>query len=433
MKVTLYIEHGVGNGVGGAELMMAHLASAWSQDHDVTLVHHRPPLTHERFAAFTADDLSRVRIRSLPREPDPPAPANPWRRYQAARDWHRAVSEGADLFVACTHWLPPFCRATHGVLLVLFPFYVRPPDMAGMRALPWLRRWRHRAYYDAEWRARLATYQQRVTISPFAQRWTRARWGVDAAVVPPPVDVAFASRAKRPQILSVGRFSTMAHTKKQREMARVFRDLAEGGLSGWRYACVGGLNDRAENHAYFDEVRASLEGFPAEVAANLPPATLRGLFEESSIFWHATGFGDDTDHRPELAEHFGISTVEAMAAGCVPVVVNKGGQRDLVEHGRTGFVWDTLEELARFTRLLMDDEALRTRLAGAAREEGRRYARPRFVSRMSEVCGVPRPADAGAPLETVTPGMETVTPGADTRGGAVPDGPPRAASAYWTR
>jgi hypothetical protein len=26
-----------------------------------------------------------------------------------------------------------------------------------------------------------------------------------------------------------------------------------------------------------------------------------------------------------------------MAAGCVPIVINRGGQREIVEHGVTGF------------------------------------------------------------------------------------------------
>ena len=47
MRIGIYIEHGEGNGVGGAELKMAYLASAWSRVHHVDLIHHRPPLTRE--------------------------------------------------------------------------------------------------------------------------------------------------------------------------------------------------------------------------------------------------------------------------------------------------------------------------------------------------------------------------------------------------
>src|SRR5438128_2523522 len=114
MKIGLYIEHGVGNGVGGAELMMTYLADVWSREHAVDLIHHRPPLTRERLASFSADDCSRFGIRCLPRENEPEAFTNPLKRYRAARDWHRDVSAAYDLFVNCTHWLPCFCHARQG-------------------------------------------------------------------------------------------------------------------------------------------------------------------------------------------------------------------------------------------------------------------------------------------------------------------------------
>src|SRR5207247_1810511 len=185
----LYIEHGVGNGVGGAELMMAHLASVWSREHDVDLVHHRPTLTRERLSLFSSDRYDRVNVRCIPREADAATSANPVRRYRAARDWQASISAPYDLFVNCTHWLPPFCHAREGALLVLFPFYVRPPDMPEMTRLPVWKRVRHRAYYDFEWTRRLATYRHVFAISEYAREWTRRRWSVDSSVIHPPVDI----------------------------------------------------------------------------------------------------------------------------------------------------------------------------------------------------------------------------------------------------
>src|SRR5690349_6545323 len=163
MKIGLYIEHGVGNGVGGAELMMAHLASAWSGEHAVDLVHHRPPLTRARFETFSDDDFSRVTFRYVPREEEATA-GNPVRRYAAARNWHKSVSERYDLFVNCTHWLPCFSHAKKSALLVLFPFYVRPEETPAIQKLPAWKRARHAAYYGFEWQRRLATYQRRYAI-----------------------------------------------------------------------------------------------------------------------------------------------------------------------------------------------------------------------------------------------------------------------------
>ena len=42
-----------------------------------------------------------------------------------------------------------------------------------------------------------------------------------------------------------------------------------------------------------------------------------------------------------MFEHFGITTVEAMAAGCVPVVIDKADQREIVRHVTDGYRWTT--------------------------------------------------------------------------------------------
>jgi glycosyltransferase involved in cell wall biosynthesis len=388
MRIGLYIEHGDGNGVGGAELMMAHLASAWSRAHEVHLIHHRPPLTKERIASFSTDDYSRVIVRCLPRDEEPQAFTNPFHRYGAARDWHRGLSEGYDLFVNCTHWLPAFCHARVGALLVLFPFYVRPGESPQMRALPRWKQLRHGAYHDIEWQRRLATYQHRFAISEFTRDWTERRWGINCRIVHPPVDVNFGHRSKEQLVLSVGRFSTKAHTKKQLEMMQSFCEMHRGFMAGWTYACVGGLNARVENHTYFERVRQAGAGASTLVEANLDRARVKNLFERARIFWHATGLGEDPDAHPELAEHFGIATVEAMAAGCVPVVINRGGQPEIVQHGVTGFVWNTLDELRTYTQLLAEDHALWTRMSAAARARAHEFSRERFVDQLSRACGV---------------------------------------------
>jgi glycosyltransferase involved in cell wall biosynthesis len=254
-----------------------------------------------------------------------------------------------------------------------------------VQALPHWKRLRHGAYHEFEWRRRLATYEHRFAISEFSRDWTRRRWGLDTVVVYPPVDIEVAPIPKEPLILSVGRFSTMAHTKKQMEMMATFRELHPG-LPGWSYACVGGLNTRAENHAYFQRVRDEAAGYPALVEANLEGARVKELFARAKIFWHATGLDEDPDAHPELSEHFGIATVEAMAAGCVPVVINRGGQAEIVRHGETGFLWNTLEELKHYTELLVGDAALWARLSDAARERAAHFSRGRFVDRMTQSC-----------------------------------------------
>ena len=89
----------------------------------------------------------------------------------------------------------------------------------------------------------------------------------------------------------------------------------------------------------------------ARVLANLERSRLRQLYAQARIFWHAAGYGE-CDERPELSEHFGMATVEAMSAGCIPVVINKGGQPEIVEHGRIIGVTD--QNFATRSRTLKD-------------------------------------------------------------------------------
>src|SRR5262249_18016059 len=154
-------------------------------------------------------------------------------------------------------------------------------------------------------------------------------WGIDCQIFNPPVDCRFRVTNKAKAVLSVGRFAAM---KKQLEMVTVFRHLGDLHAGGWHFSCAVGVGQAADFHRYFEKVRSLGAAPHVRILADLERAKLNGLYEEASIFWHA-GYGVDENCKPLLAEHFGIVTVEAMAAGCVPVVVNKGGQPEIIQHG----------------------------------------------------------------------------------------------------
>jgi glycosyltransferase involved in cell wall biosynthesis len=115
---------------------------------------------------------------------------------------------------------------------------------------------------------------------------------------------------------------------------------------------------------------------------------------EAMVYWHAAGYGEPADSHPERMEHFGISTVEAMAAGCVPVVINRGGQPEIVEHGVSGFVWETLDELIGYTSRLLDDGALRERMSAAARLRARTFSIESFSRHVAVLLRGPEAAGA---------------------------------------
>jgi glycosyltransferase involved in cell wall biosynthesis len=74
-----------------------------------------------------------------------------------------------------------------------------------------------------------------------------------------------------------------------------------------------------------------------------------------------------------------------MAAGCVPVVIDKAGQREIVRHGTDGYRWTTLAELEALTRMVAGDEALRARLAASAVERAGTFSEEAFAARWREI------------------------------------------------
>lgn len=192
----------------------------------------------------------------------------------------------------------------------------------------------------------LDTYDALWSISVYTQSWVRKYWNRDSSILFPPVDVQkFHPAPKTRKILNVGRFFAGAHNKKHLEMIRAFRAMVDGGLKDWELYLVGGSRSGDIHQKYLADVISAAGGYPIHVLPDLPYSELVPLYNESSIYWHASGFGEDENRDPIKFEHFGITTVEAMAAGCVPVVIGKGGQPEIVQHGKNGFLWDSLEKL----------------------------------------------------------------------------------------
>jgi L-malate glycosyltransferase len=84
---------------------------------------------------------------------------------------------------------------------------------------------------------------------------------------------------------------------------------------------------------------------------------------------------------PSRSEALSNALMEAMACGCCAVASTAGGNPELVEHERTGlqFRVDDVEGLATQLRRLIEDPALRTRLAA----EGQRFIESRFSQEAS--------------------------------------------------
>lgn len=230
-------------------------------------------------------------------------------------------------------------------------------------------------------RIKLKSWNTAICNSKFTLSFIAKNWQVNGRVIYPPVDVEkIKPLSKKKYILSVGRFASFSKSKKHEEIIRVFNELFKTEkISDWSLHLAGSLEGEEK---YIEELRKMAENTPVFFYPNCSFEKLVKLYGEASIYWHASGFGEDD---PAKMEHFGITTVEAMAGGCVPVVINKGGQPEIVEHGKSGFLWEGLIELKELTLKLMGDPKLMLKLSKNAIERCQLFSKKHFEDEINKL------------------------------------------------
>jgi len=219
--------------------------------------------------------------------------------------------------------------------------------------------------------------------SRYTSSWARARWGIEPSLILySPVDMAAAPRLKDRIILSAARFE-YGGSKKQIEVIQAYEKLRRQQpelMAPWRLVLVGGS---APDNPYLKQVEraAAASSAPIEIHVNVSSEALKSHYARARIFWHTCGLGESDPH---LVEHFGMTTVEAMQNRCVPIVINGGGQKEIVEQGVSGYRFNTMEELCERTREVIASAELAERLGEAASRRAMQFHRERFDSYVRE-------------------------------------------------
>ncbi len=297
----------------------------------------------------------------------------------------RRLLARADLSVVVSNFLPFGLPARRNVLILQIPYGPISAATIARRSLGGNFReaakdvLRLRLLADARRADRVFVY------SEFVRAVLEHNHGVRAAVLSPPIDDFRQAAPRQHVIVSVGRiFRGPYNDKRYDVMLEGFKRLCDRrGDRSWEYRIVGNCGSDAASAKYLDTLRQQARGYPVRFSVNTPYADLARHYNEATLFWHAAGYGVDSEREPERAEHFGMTTVEAMSAGCIPVVVNNGGQREIVRHGETGFLWNTLDELVDSTRFLIENPDGLPFLRRAARDRFRDFDRPHFEERLA--------------------------------------------------
>lgn len=306
LNIGIYDTYFESEGIGGGERYMLTAASHWSKKHDVSVICDNRELLRTAVIRFGIDTSRLLRVDNF------------FRRGSIIGKIMKSAR--FDVLFLLTDGSVPTSFARRTIMHFQVPF----PRVD-----------------SSQWkRNRVHTV---VCNSQFTKKNLDPLYSRNAEVIYPPVDIRqFQSKSKESYILSVGRFTSAYQAKKQEVLIDAFRELNK---KGWRLVLAGGL--MASDRAYFESLKDKAKGWDVEFYENIGLTALADLYSHASLYWHAAGYGETN---PMNMEHFGISTVEAMSSGCVPFVYNGGGLPEIVQDNRTGYLWNTPNELIDKTK-----------------------------------------------------------------------------------
>lgn len=220
--------------------------------------------------------------------------------------------------------------------------------------------------------------------SQFTKGFIDQEYGTKSVVLYPPAAVEQLKPLRKENIiLFVGRFSELQQNKGQDILVRAFKAMCKGDLRGWRLILAGGSDVGGKD--FVKGLKILSEGSRVDILENIPFSAIKKLYGRAKIFWSASGYGVNASENPQKVEHFGISVVEAMAAGCVPVVFNAGGHKEIINNTKDGFLWDSFDELEKITLDLISNERSREKIAEGARKKSKNFSQERFEKEILEL------------------------------------------------
>lgn len=332
--------------LGGGERYVLVIAECLSSDGDVALFSDNPDLLDHvktKFGMIVKNTTVR-----------------PWPKNRHERD--QALSQ-FDLFFYVTDGSLFTSASKKNILIIQSPAHIPPLSLVN--------------------RFKIRSWKTIFCYSEFMAYIIKKRLGKTAHPLFVPISDQIQEKTdKKNMILSVGRFFQQLHNKKQLEMVEVFEEMVKEGTHT-TLTLVGSIDPGGE--AYLEKVKEASKKLPVKIINNATSEELQKLYAQAKIYWHATGFGENLVNYPEKAEHFGVTTIEAMAHGCVPIVFNGGGQPEIVTHKKTGFLWHTKEEIKKYTREILSDETLRQKLATSVQETAKSYRQEFFCKKLKQI------------------------------------------------
>jgi len=210
-----------------------------------------------------------------------------------------------------------------------------------------------------------------LTNSLFSSKVIESIYSLKCKVLYPPVNTEdFNSSPKKEDlVVSIGRFNSF---KKFELLIKAFTHIKNG-----KCIIIGSVYNYT-SFRYLKKLRRLTNKLKLNdrvvLTVNSSLHTLKNVLSKAKIYVHCAFF-----------EHFGISVVEAMASGCVPIVHKSGGPYiDIIKYGKYGFSFANVNELAYKIKLLLENEDLFREFSKKALERSKNFRREFFKKGITE-------------------------------------------------
>lgn len=238
-----------------------------------------------------------------------------------------------------------------------------------------------------------------LTNSEFSRESIFQEFGVDSTVIPPPVDVdtfrdaALSSDARSDSVLVVSRFHP---SKKLKNAIRLAKLLKQNKIC--KYVTIAGNMSPADS-AYFNHLNNLVTqlglGDFVKFEVNVNLERLIELMRVAKVYFH-----------PMPGEPFGISTVEAMSAGLIPVVPDIGGHAEFVP---SKYHFNSLDQAVEVVARALDaPESERMQISHSTQKYSTASYVKKFQQTVTEVLDLNKPIQ-NAPILVSRMDLEQMT------------------------
>lgn len=213
-----------------------------------------------------------------------------------------------------------------------------------------------------------------LTNSRFTQQVIHKYLRREALVLHPPVDVQIYEHKDTERgnlVVTVSKFTPKRMLHRIPLIARNTKNarfIVAGAADAYSTATIQRLSELIDKYDVKDKV---------SLCPNISRSALINLLASAKVYLHVMP-----------SDHFGISIIEAMAAGCLPIVHGSGGPWvDILaqQQGKMGFSYLTVEEAAELIDTMMADGNRWKAISSAAHERSKEYSKQSFQKELNVV------------------------------------------------